>query len=125
MRPEAVKAIDALQPYKGGCHGDILWRIHELDNINKHRTHFYVAHDYLLTADWMPSEYLVRTASIPHFAGVEGEDFDVSVQEEMQLEVENALGDSEIVQGNSLLPALRQMVDFVDDLVSRLLPLLE
>jgi len=125
MRPEAVKAIDALQPYKGGCHGDILWRIHELDNINKHRTHFYVAHDYLLTADWMPSEYLVRIASTPHFTGVEGEDFDVSVQEEMQLEVEKALGDSEIVQGNSLLPALRQMVNFVDDLVSRLLPLLE
>src|SRR5271168_2992434 len=38
MCPKAIKAIDALKPYKGG--NDALWRIHELDNIDKHRTLF-------------------------------------------------------------------------------------
>ena len=123
MRPEAVKAIDALQPYKGGCRGDILWRIHDLDNHDKHRTHFTVAHDYLLFADWMPSEYLVRIASTPHFAGVES--FDASVQEDMQLEVEKAVGEPEIVQGNPLLPTLHEMVEFVDTLVTSFVPFLE
>lgn len=123
MRPEAIEAIDRLQPYKGGCNGDILWRLHELDNINKHRTHLTVAHDYLLFADWMPGEYLVGIAGTPHFTGVEG--FDVNVQEDMQLEVEKSLGESEIVQGNALLPTLHQMMDFVDDLVAKFVPLLE
>jgi hypothetical protein len=123
MRPEAIEAIDRLQPYKGGCNGDILWRLHELDNINKHRTHFTVAHDYLLFADWIPGDYCVRTASTPHFSGIEG--FDDSVQEDMQLEVERALDEPETAQRNSLLPTLHKMVGFVDDLVAKFLPLLE
>jgi hypothetical protein len=49
MRPEAVKAIDDLKLYKGG--NDPLWRLHELDNIDKHRTLFTVAHDFLYTSD--------------------------------------------------------------------------
>jgi len=123
IRPETVKVIDALQPYKGGCHGDALWRIHELDNIDKHRTPFRVGQDYLLIADWMPSDYLVRKAGPPHFVGVEG--FDANVQEDMQLEVEKALGNSQVVQDDALLPSLRQLVNFVDDLIGKFLPLLE
>src|SRR5216683_4202653 len=38
MRPEAKEAIDRLKPYKGG--NDPLWRVHELDNIDKHRALF-------------------------------------------------------------------------------------
>jgi hypothetical protein len=121
MRSEAVKAIDALKPYKGG--NDVLWRIHELDNIDKHRTHFTVAHDYLFVADWMPtagSPFLMK-ASDPHFAGV----FDSKIQEDMQLEFEEAIGDPQIAKSNALLPSLHQMVNFVDNLVSSFKPLLE
>jgi hypothetical protein len=119
MRPDAVAFIDALQPYKGGCNGDTLWRINELDNINKHRTHLTVAHDYLLAADWMPGDYLVRTSNTAPFEGIEG--FDAGVQEDLQLEVEEAFND----QSDALLPSLRHFVDVVDKLVGKFLPLLE
>ena len=46
MQQEAIEAIDRLKPYQVG--NDLLWRIHELDNIAKHRTLFSVAHDYLI-----------------------------------------------------------------------------
>jgi hypothetical protein len=36
MRSEAVKAIDALGPYRGG--DDTLWRLHKLNQVDKHRT---------------------------------------------------------------------------------------
>src|SRR5260370_21429469 len=54
MRQEAIEAIDALQPYKGGNDG--LWRIHELDNIDKHRGLFTVERDCIFTAEWMPDD---------------------------------------------------------------------
>jgi len=36
MRQEAIDAIDVIEPYKGGK-GAILWRLHRLNNIDKHR----------------------------------------------------------------------------------------
>jgi hypothetical protein len=35
-RPVAIKVIDAIEPYKGGS-GEILWFLHELNNVDKHR----------------------------------------------------------------------------------------
>jgi hypothetical protein len=35
MRQDAVNAIAAIRPYKGG--NDTLWRLHKLNNIDKHR----------------------------------------------------------------------------------------
>jgi hypothetical protein len=35
MTQQAVAAIDALKPYKGG--NDVLWQLHELNNVDKHR----------------------------------------------------------------------------------------
>jgi hypothetical protein len=35
FREDVVKALDALKPYKGG--NDTLWRLHELNKIDKHR----------------------------------------------------------------------------------------
>jgi hypothetical protein len=70
MSIAAVKAIDALKPYRGG--NEYLWRILELDNTDKHRTIFTVGQDTLFTADWIDApfpEYLVK-AGDPHFTGV-------------------------------------------------------
>jgi hypothetical protein len=47
MTLESIEDIDRLKPYKGG--NDAPWRIHELDNIDKHSTLFTVAHDFLFT----------------------------------------------------------------------------
>ncbi|MCU1268739.1 MAG: hypothetical protein JWN74_33 [Acidobacteriaceae bacterium] len=117
MTPAAIEAIDKLKPYKGG--NDALWRIHELDNIDKHRTLFTVAHDFLFTADWFDGAYLLK-ADNPHFAGVEP-----NVERDVQAEIEEAISESEIGQTNALLPSLHQLVDFVESLVLSFKPLLE
>src|SRR5258708_2591931 len=118
MRPEAIKAIDRLKPYKGG--NDELWRIHELDIIDKHRTLFSVAHDYLFFGDWFDGDYYFKT-NAPHFAGV----FDTQVEQDMQLEIDKAVGQTQVTQSNSLLPSLHRLVDFVDNLIAGFKPLLE
>ncbi len=116
MLPEAVEAIDKLKPYKGG--NDALWRIHELDNIDKHRSLFTLAPDFLFTADWFEGAYLLKADS-PQFAGVEP-----SVEQDIQLEIKNALGTGQTGQTNALLPSLYRLVDFVDNLVLEFKPLL-
>lgn len=121
MRPLAIKHIDNLKPYKGG--NEPLWRVHELDNIDKHRTLFTVAHDYLFMADWMPmisAPYWLKTGN-PNFAGV----FDPEAEQETQLEIDKAVSDSQAAQSNALLPSLHQLVDFVEELVFSFRPLLE
>ena len=52
MCPKAIKAIDALKPYKDG--NDLLWKIHELNNIDKHRALFTVDSDCVMLDDWLP-----------------------------------------------------------------------
>src|SRR5712692_6108746 len=66
MRPEAIEAIDRLRPYKDGNHA--LWRLHELDNIDKHRTLFTFGPEFIFTSDWFDGVYHFRTDD-PHFAG--------------------------------------------------------
>lgn len=36
IHPHSIAAIDQVKPYKGG--NDVLWRLHKLNNIDKHRT---------------------------------------------------------------------------------------
>jgi hypothetical protein len=116
MLPEAIQAIDALKPYKGG--NDALWRIHELDNIDKHRNLFTVAPDFLFTADWLPGAYLVKEEN-PLFSGIE-----TQVEQSIQLEIEEAIRQAQITKTNALLPNLHQLVDFVANLVVAFEPLL-
>ncbi len=51
-KPEAVKVLDRVQPYKGGD-GEILWVLEQLNNIDKHRLPLTVAFR-LDTMDWAP-----------------------------------------------------------------------
>lgn len=118
MRPLAIKAIDNVKPYRGG--NDALWRIHELDNIDKHRTLFSVAHDYLFFGDWFDGDYWFKTDT-PHFAGV----FDEQMEQDVQLEIDKAVCETKIAKGNLLLPSLHQLVDVTDELVASFKPLLE
>jgi hypothetical protein len=119
MRQEAIEAIDRLKPYQGG--NDLLWRVHELDNIDKHHTLFSVAHDYLFFADWLTvGDYWLKTNS-PHFAGV----FNEQMEQDMQLEIDKAIGEPQISDGKALLPSLHQMVDAVESIVLSFEPLLE
>ena len=120
MRDGAKRAIDDAKPYKGG--NDNLWRIHELSNIDKHRTLFSVAHDYLYLADWLPgvAPYWHKDKE-PTFAGVFGDEKESDVQAEINEEV----GKAKVVQSDALLPTLRQLVSFTDTFVRSFLPLLQ
>jgi hypothetical protein len=118
LRPEAIEAIDRLKPYKGG--NDPLWRVHELDNIGKHRTLFTVAHDFLFFADWIEGDFWFK-ADTPHFSGV----FDQQVEHDMQLELDKAVSEPKVPSGNTLLPSLHNFVDVVEDLVLGFKPMLE
>jgi hypothetical protein len=117
MRPEAIEAIDKLKPYKGGT--DAFWRIHELDNIDKHRALFSIAHDFLFTSDWFEGSYLLKTDN-PDFAGVEP-----NVEQDIQAEIEAAISKPNIGRSNALLPSVHQLVDFVEDVVLSFEPLLQ
>jgi hypothetical protein len=119
MCPKAIKFIDALKPYKDG--NDALWRIHELNNIDKHRTLFTYANDCFLTADWLDDLMPFNLkASNPDFVGA----FDSEVEKDMEAEFDEAVSQSQVTQSDSLLPALHQLVNFVDDLILRFKPFL-
>jgi hypothetical protein len=124
MCSKAIKAIDALKPYKGG--NNALWRIHELDNIDKHRELFTYAKDCFLYADWL-SEYGMwpfnLKASDPQFSGVGV--FDSEVEQQMGLEIEKAVSESKSVSGYSLLPSLSGLIDYVNSVVLGFKPFLE
>jgi hypothetical protein len=118
MRPIAVTAIDNAKPYNGG--NEPLWRIHQLDIIDKHRNLFAVAHDYLFFADWFEGDYWFKT-NTPDFAGVS----DLQVETDVQREIDKAVGQSQPAKPDSLLPSLHHMVNFVEELVLYFKPLLE
>lgn len=121
MQDLAVKHIDNLKPYKGG--NQFLWRIHELDNIDKHRTLFTVAKDYLLADDWMPAigtPYWLKTGD-PHFAGV----YDPEVEKDTQLEIEEAFSKAKITQSDALLPSMQDLISFTEETIFSFRPLLE
>lgn len=112
MRADAIAAIDSLKPYKDG--NPHLWRIHELDNIDKHRTLFTVGIDYLLAADWIENGPYWVKASDPHFSGV----FASEVEDKaIQLEIEKSCEEPQAAYCNALLPTIRDLVYFVDELV--------
>jgi len=124
-RKAAIKAIDALQPYKGGK-GEILWRLHELDNIDKHRTLFAYSQDCMLVADWLleysDSPYNLKRRN-PEFAGIDA--LDSEVEQEMELEIDKAILESQIAKSNAMLPSLIQLVDYVKNLILAFTPFLE
>ncbi len=125
MCPKVIKAIDALQPYKGGK-GEILWRLHELDNIDKHRTLFAYSQDCMLVADWLleysDSPYNLKRRN-PEFAGIDA--LDSEVEQEMELEIDKAILESQIAKSNAMLPSLIQLVDYVKNLILAFTPFLE
>jgi hypothetical protein len=123
MRDDAKLAIDAVKPYKDG--NDNLWRIHELNNIDKHRCLFTVAQDHLFVADWLPElpglgPFWYKAKDLT-FAGVFGGNMD----ERFQAEIDRACSNANVVRGDALLPTLHQLVTFTDTFVRSFLPLLQ
>jgi hypothetical protein len=98
VRKEAIAAIDALKPYKGG--NEKLWALHNLNNTDKHRLILPVGRDHLWTGEGFDGGFWLKSDN-PIF--------------------DELVGDS----GTALLPTLHALVDFVDGLVSDFKPHLE
>jgi hypothetical protein len=125
MRTDAKEAIDRLKPYSGG--NEPLWRLHELNNIDKHRLLFTVGRDIMFHAEWINhpwgadyNNFLMR-ASDPHFVGVLESDSENNIQ----LGVDETITEAEITQSYALLPSLHQLVNVVEDLILGFEPFLE
>lgn len=116
MRADAIQAIDDLKPYKEG--NPTLWRLRELDNIDKHRAILSVGEECLLEGDWVGwAPYLLK-AYEPHFE-------DVRDSSETDLRSSELLGDPEIIGRKRLQPTLREMVTYVEYVVETFRPQLE
>jgi len=149
MRQNAINAIDAIQPYKGGK-GEQLWVLNKLNNTDKHRLLVTVSSAFrsidlgahtsrhlqqiVQQAQQTIPDYPVHTPPTMHvFFRTDpmvcplktGDELftdspDAEVNEEMQFKFDIALNEPEIVQGKSLLETLHQLADLVDGIVTQL-----
>ncbi len=110
MRPEAIEAIDRLKPYKGG--NEPFWKLHKLDCTDKHHLLLAVGYDYLLQGVGFEGDWWL-VANTPPFKGI----FRTEMQHKSQLSVSETLIETEVTQGDALLPTLHQLFEFVKDLV--------
>lgn len=122
MSPLAIEAIDSLKPYGGG--NEPLWRLHQLDNIDKHRMLFAIDNNFLARADWIDDSWgfhqiLIKSGD-PDFAGI----FYEQMEKDMYLDIEKAIDEPKVSRGNAMLPTLHQLVEFVENLIFEFEPLL-
>jgi hypothetical protein len=145
LRQDAVNAIDAIEPYKGGNtdKSDTLWRLHTLNIIDKHRLLINVgssrfgsvnvapAMQRVIDADpnwpeWakgvtLPNIFLRPAETLfPLKAGAELfiDLPDAEANEKLDFRFEVAFGEPQICEGQPIVETLQHMADLVDSLVS-------
>jgi len=144
---EAVDLIKATKPYKGG--NDALWYIHRLDIVDKHSlliavisrregTVYDMSH-HRVTWDSIHNPSRIAEAwkwwSLEHFDDYTGPlkegavidripaQFRSHVDVDPQFAFRVSFGENEVVQGQAILPALYNYVNFVEGIVEPFLPL--
>jgi len=134
-RPETLAAFDALKPYKGG--NDLLWALHRLDNIDKHRLVLTITGQFqginivrlfdrqfeMLPKDSRPN-FGTRVFDSPRIkimeAGMElfrdrcGAKFDPKLEFGFGI----AFNEPEVVKGKSVLETLHQLQNLVENIIS-------
>ena len=118
VRPEVIEALDRLKPYKGG--NDALWRVHELNRIDKHRALFTFAHDFIFHADWLDDDFLFKEDA-PDYTGL----YDPQVEQDLLFEIEKSLTEPQVSGRDAVLPSLHQLVDVVEGVILSFKPHLE
>ena len=106
-RRQAIAAIDALRPYRGG--DDLLWRLHRLDINDKHQSIISIGHRQLLLGN--QDFTLMRHEHDPQFTRVGGDE----TSDSDQAPEDKAL----------LIPTLRQMAAHVSEIVSNFFQFLD
>lgn len=143
MSNAAIEAIDFLKPYKGG--NDTLWRLHKLNNIDKHRFVIAVGSAFRSVdlgghlfgkmiemfpdlADAKPVQAFFTPGDRMFPLKVGDELFvdapDAKVNEKLQFLFDIAFGEPQIIEGDPLLETLREFADVVDNLIRAFTPLL-
>ena len=137
MSENAIKAIDAVKPYKGG--NDTIWRLSELNNIDKHRTltavgAAVVAIDAL--RDWGRSVPLFARLAHAGYQFIPAEKKicplkrgdvlfeDLELHENLKFTFEIAFGEPEVAEAEPILESLKGTFDLVSNIISDFEPLL-
>lgn len=140
MRREAIDLIDSIKPYKGG--DDVLWRLHRLNNVDKHRLLFTVGAAFrsvdlgpslrnLLQREWsktsdlklpdFPLELAPTDRLFPLKAG--DELFidlpDAEVAKNMKFTFDVAINEPGVCEGEPLTLVLRASLDRVRHIVEQ------
>ena len=138
-RPDAIKYIDTLEPYKGGS--DALWRLKELDDIDKHRLLLAVGTRYTARRATPSERERLRKGfvgshpgqPVPTFVGMllavknvrmlkRGDELftipESEVEPYMQFSFNIAFNESGICEGEPMIETLHQMVKLVRRIVA-------
>jgi hypothetical protein len=138
--PQAIAEIDAVAPYKGG--DDMLWRLHKLNNVDKHRILITVGsayHSVNLTAHifrHLPLHWNLPAMPVPNgffkvadplFPLKQGAELfidapDAKVDDQLQFHLDVAFGEPQILDGEPLIATLHQMADHVDAILLKFKP---
>jgi hypothetical protein len=118
IEPRALDFIDALKPYKGGNY--LLWKLHSTNNIDKHRKLITIGTEILCEGEGFFGQYSLKDKN-PSFDKVDIPEATKS----MKISGFKTLMHLQTIKREALIPTLHEMVDFVDDLVGKFLPLLE
>jgi hypothetical protein len=136
MRQDAIDAIDAIEPYKGGK-GAILWRLHQLNNVDKDRVLHRLAIAYMFHS-LLPSQrtetirgylashpggmppdlrHTVREPEVGRFI-LKGNDTlltlkKAEMEEYMHFHFDIVFDDAQIAKGETVVETLKEMADFV------------
>jgi hypothetical protein len=129
MAPEAIRMIDALQPYGGG--NEDLYGLHLLNNVDKHRLLLicgaaHIATSVTVELSLNPQEFHVALP-MPFnwtYPLKDGKEIFRILKEEISRFVQNpnfsfriAFGDAEVMGGEPMLPPLHQLADLVDAVI--------
>jgi diadenosine tetraphosphatase ApaH/serine/threonine PP2A family protein phosphatase len=126
---EAMNIVESLKPFKGG--NEVLWRIHALDIVDKHRIIVPVgaANSSLVVSTTMTVPWNPEPVQFPPFALKPADrDFPLKdgmevfrikaqarqpsiAQHKYQIQLEVAFGEGQIVNGENVLPVLASFVD--------------
>jgi hypothetical protein len=121
IHPRAIEAIDRFEPYGGGNgqFSTLLWRLHALDNIDKHRNLFTVGPEAVFTLSWLPGVYHLKTDN-PDFS-----QFGADVEKDFQSGVNETISKTKVGQAEALIPALNELVEMVESIVWKFREFLE
>jgi hypothetical protein len=117
IEERAAQFIDSLRPYKGGA--DSLWRLHEMNNIDKHRRLLSVGTEILCDGDGFEGQYLLKDES-PSFSTIS-----VPEREEYKEPVSvQSLAQRYTDERKALIPTLQLLIAAVESYVERFSPYL-